>query len=189
MTSKLNRNKREQLKQLVLECVLSRLTTFEALQYIKQKLGVSISRRYYFDCKQRIKEDSNNKLKYFAENRDAYLFEFFERIQEIEYLQKELWEIHDNAEKNKNKDPKLQLECLRELRQMTITLTDLYNVLPSIEGFEFQYENNNNILLRKDNRINWTDEERKAFEDRALNSRQAKFGDDEDEDNDEEAIF
>jgi hypothetical protein len=156
------RNKREQLKQLILECVLSRLSTFEALQYIKHKLGVSVSRRYYFESKQRIKEDSNNKLKYFTENRDAYLFEFFERVQEIEYLQKKLWELHDNAEKNK--DPKLQLECLHELRQMTMTLTDLYAVLPSIEGFEFQYEkNNNNVLLRKDNRINWTDEERKAF--------------------------
>jgi hypothetical protein len=176
MTSKLDRNKREQLKQLVIECVLSRLTTFEALQYIKQKLGVSISRRYYFDCMQKIKEDNNNKIKYFAANRDAYLFEFFERIKEIEYLERKLWGLHDNAEKNK--DPKLQLECLRELRQMTMTLTDLYTVLPSIEGFEFQYENNNNVLLRKDNRISWTDEERKAFQDEALNSRQAKFGDD-----------
>lgn len=178
MTSKLNRNKREQLKQLVLECVLSRLSTFESLQYIKQKLGVSISRRYYFECKQKIKEDSNSKLKYFKENRSAYLFEFYERIQEIECMQKKLWELHDNAEKNNN--PKFQLECIHELRSLTMILTDLYVTLPSITGFEFQYENNsnnNNVLLRKDNRINWTDEERKAFEDEALHSRQAKVGD------------
>jgi hypothetical protein len=42
-------------------------------------------------------------------------------------------------------------------------------------GFEFQYDNNQNALLRKDNQINWTDEERKAFEDEANDSGKAKF--------------
>ena len=105
----------------------------------------------------------------------------------IEFLQKKMWELYDNNEK----DPEFQLDCVKELRMLTMTLMDLYKILPTITGFEFHYENNQSFLLRKDNQINWTDDERKAFEDEALNSRQAKFGDDNDEDEDdaEGAIF
>ena len=56
-----------------------------------------------------------------------------------------------------------------------MTLVNLYKILPTIIGFEFQYDNNQSILLRKDNQINWTDDERKAFEDEANDSREAKF--------------
>jgi hypothetical protein len=71
-----------------------------------------------------------------------------------------MWELYDNNDK-----PESQVDCIKELRQLTMTLVTLYNILPGITGFEFQYDNNNNtILLRRDNRINWTEEERKAFE-------------------------
>jgi hypothetical protein len=41
----------------------------------------------------------------------------------------------------------------------------LYNILPNITGFEFQYDNDSGILLRKDNQIVGTDTENKAFDD------------------------
>jgi hypothetical protein len=56
-----------------------------------------------------------------------------------------------------------------------MTLVDLYQILPSITGFEFQYDNNQSILLRKDNQINWTDAEEEAFDDEANDSGEAKF--------------
>jgi hypothetical protein len=56
-----------------------------------------------------------------------------------------------------------------------MTLVDLYQILPTITGFEFQYGNNQSFLLRRDNKINWTDDERKAFEDEANGSGEGKF--------------
>lgn len=160
MTEKLSKNQREQLKQLVIQCVLSRFTTIEALQFIREKLHVSISERYYYQTKRKIAGDTNKQIAYFTKNKDAYLYEFYQRILEIEYLQKKMWELYDNNDK-----PESQVDCIKELRQLTMTLVTLYNILPGITGFEFQYDNNNNtILLRRDNRINWTEEERKAFE-------------------------
>ena len=84
-----------------------------------------------------------------------------------------MWELYDNNEK----DPEFQLGCIKELRMLTMTLVDLYNILPNITGFEFQYDNNNqSILLRRDNRINWTDTERKAFKDGEVDDDpEAKF--------------
>ena len=159
MTEKFSKKRREELKQLVIQCVLSRFTTFEALQYIRQKLHVSISERYYYQIKTKIATDTNKQIAYYPKNKDAYLHEFYQRILEIEYLQKKLWELYDKNEK----DPEFQLGCIKELRHLSMTLVDLYNILPGITGFGFQYDNGS-ILLRKDNRINWTEEERKAFE-------------------------
>jgi hypothetical protein len=82
-----------------------------------------------------------------------------------------MWELYDSNEK----DPKFRLYCIKELRMLTMTLVDLYQILPNVTGFEFQYDNDQSVLLRKDNQINWTEEERKAFEDEANNSREAKF--------------
>ena len=174
MTGKLSKSQREDLKQLVIQCVLSRFSIVEALHYIENKLCVSISERYYFQIKKKVASDSNKQIAYFIKNKDGYLHEFYERIREIEYLQQKLWEIHDNAEKDY--DPKLQLECIKELRMLTMTLVNLYNILPNLTGFEFQYDNNNNTtLLRKDNRINWTDTEKKAFDNEAEDGGEVKF--------------
>ena len=173
MTEKLSKQQREQLKRLVLQCVLLRFTTVEALRYISKKLHVSISRRYYFQIKEKIASETDKQLAYFTKNKDAYIHEFYQRILEIEFLQKKMWELYDKNEK----DPEFRLDCIKELRMLTMTLVDLYKILPGISGFEFQYESDNNlrVLLRKDNEISWTDEERKAFEDEANDSGEAKF--------------
>ena len=173
MTEKLSKQQREQLKRLVLQCILSRLSTIEALQFVREKLHASISRRYYFQIKGKIASETNKQLAYFTENKDAYIREFYQRIPEIEFLQKKMWELYDNNEK----DPEFQLGCIKELRMLTMTLVDLYKILPGISGFEFQYESDNNqsVLLRKDNEINWTEDERNAFEDEANDNGEAKF--------------
>lgn len=157
--------------QLVIQCILSRFTTVEALHYIREKLHVSISRRYYFHIKAKITNDTTKQLAYFTKNKDVYLHEFYQCILEIEFLQKKMWKLYDNNEN----DPKFQLDCIKKLRMITTTLVDHYQLLPNITGFEFQYDSNQSILLRKDNKINWTDEERKAFEDEANDNKEAKF--------------
>ena len=61
MTEKLTKNRRDQLKQLVVQCVLSRFTTIEALHYIRGKLHVSISERYYYQTKRKIQRIQTNR--------------------------------------------------------------------------------------------------------------------------------
>jgi hypothetical protein len=71
MTQKLNRSKREYLRQLVLDTTLRRLTTIEALAYIKEKLHVSITDRYYYVVKKNIIDSSGQQLEYLQKNRTA----------------------------------------------------------------------------------------------------------------------
>ena len=97
---------------------------------------------------------------------------FYERIHEIEFLQKKLWELHykqhaaGNNNNNNNNNAKLQLDCIKELRLLSVTLADLYKMLPLITGFEFESVGRGvgGIILRGDNHINWTETERKGLD-------------------------
>jgi hypothetical protein len=94
---------------------------------------------------------------------------FYERIHEIEFLQKKLWELHykqHTAADNNNNNAKQQLDCIKELRLLSVTLSDLYNMLPLITGFEFEPVGRGvgGIILIGDNHINWTETERKGLD-------------------------
>jgi hypothetical protein len=119
---------KEHFKQLVLDCTIQRLTTQESLQYIKDKLGIEIGADHFNHVRAEIKQDTKKNLKHLQKDRFAYIREFFDRIEEIRFIQKRLWRmIEDNTDK-----PFLQKSCLSELHQSTITLCNLYDSLPAV---------------------------------------------------------
>jgi hypothetical protein len=59
-----------------------------------------------------------------------YIHEFRERVSEIMSLQKKHQEIIDNYEHN----PQIQQTSLAELHRLSITLSNLYDVAPTIIG-------------------------------------------------------
>jgi hypothetical protein len=62
-------------------------------------------------------------LTHLQKDRFAYVREFFDRIEEIRYIQKRLWKLmEDNPDK-----PILQKSCLSELHQSTILQCDYCN--------------------------------------------------------------
>jgi hypothetical protein len=95
------------------------------LTYIHAKLKISISDSYIDRTKRIVKKSLIQKL-----HRIAYIEQFFRRIAEIEKLQKEAWAVY-HANKNK---PYMQMDCLRELHQLTIALGNLYEILPAFTG-------------------------------------------------------
>jgi hypothetical protein len=127
--SKFTDVEKEHLKQIVSDCIIQRLTTEESLLYIKDKFGLEISQDYFNHMRASLRKSAEKNLKYLQKDRFAYIQNiFFERIQEIEYMQKMLWEIvNDNQDK-----PNLQLSCLSELRELTILLTNFYDKLPIV---------------------------------------------------------
>jgi hypothetical protein len=136
MTGKLTRSKREILRQLVLDCTIRRLTTTEALSYIKDKLHVTITDRYYYVVKKNIIDSSGQQLVYLQQNRNAFLSNFFERIHENYRYQKELWEMYHQAKTDN--DIKVRLDCIRELREVSVELQRLYDLLPDYKTSVFE---------------------------------------------------
>jgi hypothetical protein len=132
MTEKLSKESRDHLKHLVKETILWNYSTVEALHYITQKLGVSISERYYFAVKSKITQENKENLEYFEDNKGTiFLEEYMMRIMEIQNYQKDTWRLIRQHENNAT----FQLKCYKQLRQLTITLAELYVNLPEVMGF------------------------------------------------------
>ena len=118
---------KEHFKHLVLDCIVQRFATQESLQYVKDRLDVEIGADHFNHVRAQLKQDVKKILKHLQKDRFAYIREFFDRIEEIRFIQKRLWRmIEDNPDK-----PILQKSCLSELHQSTITLCNLYDALPA----------------------------------------------------------
>ena len=126
MSNKFSYYQRQQLKQSVIECEVIGLPVKEALAYIKVKTGLEISKEYVFGLKRIIKQDASKRLNQLQKDRNLYLYQYFKRIDEIEKYKNELWAT---VLANEN-DGYLKKSCIQELHQLTITLTNLYEMLP-----------------------------------------------------------
>jgi hypothetical protein len=91
---------KEHFKHLVLDCIVQRLTTQESLQYVKDKLGSEIGADHFNHVRAQLKQDVKKNLKHLQKDRFAYIREFFDRIEEIRFIQKRSWKmIQDNPDK------------------------------------------------------------------------------------------
>jgi hypothetical protein len=118
---------REHFRHLVLDCIVQRLTTQESLHYVKDKLGSEIGADHFNHVRAELKQDVKKNLTHLQKDRFAYVREFFDRIDEVRYIQKRLWKLmEDNPD-----DPILHKSCLSELHQSTRTLCNLYDSLPA----------------------------------------------------------
>ena len=107
---------KEHFRHLVFDCIVQRLTTQESLLYVKDKLGIEIGADHFNHVRAELKQDVKKNLKYLQKDRFVYISEFFDRREEIRFIQKRLWRmIQDNPDK-----PILQKSCLSELHQSTI---------------------------------------------------------------------
>jgi hypothetical protein len=83
---------------------------------------------YY--VRQSIKKESYHWYKTMREGNYEYVHEFRERVSEIMSLQKKHHEIIESNEHN----PQIQQTSLAELHRLTISLSNLYDVAPTIIG-------------------------------------------------------
>jgi hypothetical protein len=99
--SKITNVEKEHLKQIVSDCIIQQLTIEESLLYIKDKFKLEISQDYFNYMRASLKKNAEKNLKYLQKGRFVYIQNiFFDRLQEIEYMQKMLWEIvNDNQDK------------------------------------------------------------------------------------------
>ena len=158
--TQLKKRQREQLSQLVLDATLRRLSTSEALQYIREKLKVTITDRYYYVVKANIIDSAGNQLKYLQKNRNAFLSNFFERIHENYRYQRELWEMYYEAKAEKDK--RFQLDCIDKLREVSVELQRLYDLLPDYKTSVFEPEQEDNPQIGGD-RISYEEDPEMKF--------------------------
>jgi hypothetical protein len=116
---------------IVVTLSLKRLSDNEIIKEIEKQIRdnkTPITRQTIYNIKQPIKKESYHWYKTLREGQYEYIHEFKERINEILWLQQKHHEII-----NSNIEPTAITQgSLAELHRLRITLSNLYDVAPSI---------------------------------------------------------
>ena len=119
---------RSLVKSLVATLTLKRMSDNEIIEEIEKITNERISRTSLYKIKLQIKRDSYQWFKMMREGQYEYIDEFKERIDEILSLQKMHHEIMNKNENN----PQIQQTSLAELHRLNITLSNYFDLAPSI---------------------------------------------------------
>ena len=114
---------------IVASLSIERIPDTEIIEEIKRHTNKEkISRQSLYKIRQRIKKESAKWYSQLKESRYDYIHEFKERINEIIDLQKKAHKIFDDNKDN----PDIQLDAIAELHKLNITLSNYFDVAPSI---------------------------------------------------------
>jgi hypothetical protein len=129
---KLRQAERQKLKQLVTDSILNRLTTEETLNYIEASLKVRFTPRYIQIVKKWLKEDMRIEFSQLRADKYAYIHEYQQRINELKDLQR-----YGRITLGQTHDEHVRLKCISELHALSLSLANLYDLLPAITERSF----------------------------------------------------
>jgi len=112
--------------------MIQRFNREESQAYVSGRYGEPVSDTYIDGTKANIRRYSDKRLKTLQMSRSEFINQAcFKRSDEIEHYMREAWRLyHTNGS-----DPHLQKDLLHELHTYTITLANLYELVPHITGF------------------------------------------------------
>jgi hypothetical protein len=134
---------RELIKTIVSILTIKRIPDSDIKDEIQRQTGKSINRKSLWHIRQQIKHES---LKWYSQLRQGeyeYIHEFKERINEIMDLQRRHYLIIEDNPNN----PAIQQTSLAELHKLSITLSNLYDVAPTIVNPVKQNQNDNTVSI------------------------------------------
>ena len=107
---------------------IKRIPESEIIKEIERQTKKTITKRFLYYVKVQIKKDSSKWYSKLRQGEYEYIHEFKERINEIVDLQKRHYKIiEDNAN-----NPSIQQTSLAELHRLNITISNYFDVAPSI---------------------------------------------------------
>ena len=132
----LTEHQSEKVKRLVLDCILMQCSIDDTIDYVKKIIHVKLAYTTIAHIRSSLKRESKKEFDRLRQDRFEYQYQFMQRIIEIENLQRKLWQIYNENSENKPNQPLIQLNCLKELHALTISLANLYDLAPIIVGWE-----------------------------------------------------
>jgi hypothetical protein len=128
ITPKFPQRERNQIKNIVAALTIKRIADSDIIKVIFDQTHKTVTDRYLRTIRQQIKRESYHWYKTMREGEYEYIHEFKERINEILDLQKKHHQIIMRNEEN----PQIQQTSLAELHRLSITLSNLFDVAPTI---------------------------------------------------------
>jgi len=130
--SKFTIEERSIVRSIVATLSIKRIPESEIIKEVERQTHKTITKRFLYYLKQSIKRDSFKWYSQLRQGEYEYIHEFKERINEIIWLQKKHHEIIDSP----NESTANKQSSLAELHRLNITLSNYFDVAPSIvNGF------------------------------------------------------
>jgi hypothetical protein len=116
------------IQNIVCNLSIKRIPDNEIIKEVYEQTKKNISKVTLFNIRKRIKKEAAKWYWQLRQGEYEYIYEFKERINEIVDLQKRHYKIiEDNAN-----NPSVQQASLAELHKLNITLSNYFDVAPSI---------------------------------------------------------
>lgn len=138
---KFNAQERSVIQTIVATLSIKRISDAEIIDEIFAKTNKTITKQSICNIRNRIKKESAKWYSQLRKGQYEYVYQFKERINEIMDLQRMRHKIIADNEHN----PSIVQTSLAELHRLNITLSNYYDVAPSI--IEAYTTSNQNIKL------------------------------------------
>lgn len=116
------------IEGIVARLSIKRIPDTEIITEIKRQTDKKITRQTLYNTRQRVKKESYHWYKTMREGQYEYIHEFKERINEILSLQK----LHHQIIDSPTEPTTVKQTSLAELHRLNITLSNYFDVAPSI---------------------------------------------------------
>jgi hypothetical protein len=149
MTAKgLTRQQREEVKQVVFDHYIQKISISNTIDKIEQLMHVKLGESWILRLRGQLKESAKQEISKFREDRYAYIQKYLDRIHAVEQLEKKTWDLC-----NSTRNEFVHLRCISELRELQVLLTDLYQNLPLVTAsYVPELEQPSHIIYSDDNR-------------------------------------
>ena len=132
MTRKgLDQIQQHQVRQLVFECSLAKMSSFQTQQVLKEKLDVDLGIAWINKIKAGFKEDARKEYYHLLTDNFAYKYLTMEVMQQLHEIIRQQWDIA-NAYKGKN--DLIALKALSEVKESVLRFSEFYKLLPEVEN-------------------------------------------------------
>lgn len=146
----LNQTQQHQVKQLVFECSLAKMSSLQTQQILKEKLDVDLGIAWINKIKAQFKEDARKEYYHLLKDDFSYKHLQMEVMHQLHEITKQQWDTV-NAHKGKGGSDLIALKALSEVRESVLRVSVFYKFLPEVENNVFRLRVNH----KSNNENNW----------------------------------
>lgn len=110
----------EEVKQIVLSCILANRTVNGTIDIIDRRLNVKLAIDTIKHIRMKVRKETFDELQTMKMDNDTHVYEYLKDIHQIKNVIKETWNLADLA--LQNKDYELRRRCLSDINTYTQTL-------------------------------------------------------------------
>jgi hypothetical protein len=134
-----SKDQQHQIRQLIFECSLAKMSSFQTQQILKEKLDISVTISWINKIKAGFKEDARKEYYHLLTDNFAYKYLTMQVIQQLHEIIRQQWDIADS---HKSKNDLIALKALSEVKNSVLCVSEFCKFLPEVENNLFSLKVN-----------------------------------------------